>query len=151
MTSHRTEYDMTQQTQTQTAAHTDSRTSVDASASRRARTIGGWTVRIVLAVQFASAGLMKLAGTQVMVDLFADIGIGQWFRLVVGALELAGAIGLLVPRLAWLAALGLAGVMAGAVVTNVAVLGENPTLPAVLLVVAALIARARWPRCQEQP
>jgi uncharacterized membrane protein YphA (DoxX/SURF4 family) len=86
-----------------------------------------------------------------MVDLFADIGIGQWFRIVVGALELAGAIGVLVPRLAWLAALGLAGVMAGAVVTNVAVIGENPTLPAVLLVVSVLISRARWPHRQEQP
>jgi putative oxidoreductase len=148
-TSHRTENTMSQQAQAPT--HGVSHTPLDAPARRRARTIGLWVLQIVLAVQFASAGAMKLAGSQVMVDLFADIGIGQWFRLVVGALEFAGAIGLLIPRLAWLAALGLSGVMAGAVVTNVAVIGENPALPAVLLVVAALIARARRPHGEERP
>ena len=140
---------MTQQTQT--ASNTVSRPSMGSATRGRARTIVVWGLQIVLAGQFAAAGLMKLAGTQVMVDLFADIGIGQWFRIVVGALELAGAIGLLIPRLAWLAALGLAGVMTGAVVTNVAVLGVNPVLPGVLLVVAALVARARRPYRQGQP
>jgi putative oxidoreductase len=28
-----------------------------------------------------------------MVEMFATIGIGQWFRYVVGALEIAGAVG----------------------------------------------------------
>jgi putative oxidoreductase len=149
MTSHRTENVMSQQAQT--ASHSLSRASVDMQARGRVRTIALWVVQIVLAVQFAFAGGMKLAGSQVMVDLFADIGIGQWFRLVVGALEFAGAIGLLIPRLAWLAALGLAGVMAGAVVTNVAVIGENPALPAVLLVVAALVARARRRHREDRP
>jgi uncharacterized membrane protein len=46
--------------------------------------------------------------------MFATIGIGQWFRYVVGALELAGAVGVLIPRLSGLAALGLIGLMAGA-------------------------------------
>jgi hypothetical protein len=99
---------MSQQTQTQTAAHTVSRTPVGASTRGRARTIAGWALRVVLAVQFAFRRRDEARGTQEMVDLFADIGVGQWFRLVVGALELAGAIGLLIPRLAWLAALGLA-------------------------------------------
>jgi putative oxidoreductase len=151
MTSHRTENTMSQQAQTHTASYAVSHASFDAPPRRRAWTIGLWVLQIVLAVQFASGGGMKLAGTQVMVDLFADIGIGQWFRLVVGALEFAGAIGLLIPRLAWIAALGLAGVMAGAVVTNVAVIGENPALPAVLLVAAALIVRARRPHREERP
>jgi putative oxidoreductase len=41
-----------------------------------------------------------------MVEMFANIGIGQWFRYVVGALEVAGAAGVLVPRVSGLAALG---------------------------------------------
>jgi putative oxidoreductase len=144
---HRTETEnsMSTRTQSQTAFDTVSRAPADASQRGRARTIGLWVLQVVLAVEFGLAGLMKLAGTSQMVDMFDDIGVGQWFRVVVGVLEVAGAIGVLVPRLAWLAALGLAGVMAGAVVTTVFVLDANPAVPAVLLVVAALVARARRP------
>ena len=34
----------------------------------------------------------KLAGDPVMVDMFADIGAGQWLRYLVGALEVAGGL-----------------------------------------------------------
>jgi uncharacterized membrane protein YphA (DoxX/SURF4 family) len=61
-----------------------------------------------------------------MVTLFADIGAGQWLRHVVGALELAGAIGLLVPAVAGAAATGLTALMTGALLTRVAVLGGPP-------------------------
>lgn len=108
-----------------------------------------WIVQALLAAFFILASaLPKLAGSGDMVDLFNDIGIGQWFRYVVGGLELAGGIGLLIPRLAGLAGLGLTGVMVGAVVTQVAVLREPSmaVLPVVLLVVAAAVAWGRWPR-----
>lgn len=137
---------MSTQAQSQTAFDTVGRAPVDASTRGRARTIGLWVLQVVLAVEFGMAGLMKLAGTSQMVEMFDDIGVGQWFRFVVGALEVAGAVGVLIPRLAWLAALGLAGVMAGAVVTTVFVLDANPVVPAVLLVVCALFARARYLR-----
>ena len=42
-----------------------------------------------------------------MVEMFTTIGIGQWFRYVVGALEIFGAIGVLVPRTSGLAAASL--------------------------------------------
>jgi putative oxidoreductase len=99
-----------------------------------------WVVQVVLAVGFLQTGLMKLSGSPVMVDLFAEIGAGQWFRYVVGALELAGGVGLLIPRLSGLAALGLTGVMTGAVLTTVLVLGESPAVPLVYLLIAATIA-----------
>ena len=86
---------------------------------RRYLTAGLWIVQGVLAFQFAGAGVMKLMGAAEMVTLFADIGAGQGLRYVVGALEVAGAVGLLVPRLAGLAALGLVGLMLGATFTNV--------------------------------
>ena len=81
-----------------------------------------------------------------MVEMFATIGIGQWFRYVVGALEIAGAVGVLVSRLSGLAALGLLCLMAGAILTNVLVLGTSPLLPIVLMLVSALVAWGRWPR-----
>lgn len=111
-------------------------------AARRTAVIVRWAVQIVLASQFASAGIMKLAGTTQMVDLFTDIGAGQWLRYLVGACEVAGAVGLLTPRLVAVAATALAALMVGAAVTNV-VLGVSPVLPLVYLIVAAGLAWSR--------
>jgi uncharacterized membrane protein len=108
--------------------------------------VGLWVLQAVLALQFAGGGLAKLAGSPALVELFADIGAGQWLRFVVGALEVAGAVGLLVPRLSGLAALGLAALMVGATVTNLFIIGERPWLPLGLLLVAAVVAWGRRSR-----
>lgn len=105
-----------------------------------------WALQAMLALMFAMAGLAKVFGDPAMVEMFATIGIGQWFRYVVGALEIAGAVGVLVPRLSGLAALGLACLMVGATLTNVLILGASPLLPLVLLMAGVLAARGRWPR-----
>jgi len=109
----------------------------------RAGTVVLWVLQLVLAFQFVGAGLLKLIGDQAMVDLFADIGAGQWLRYAVGVLELAGAVGLLIPRLAELAAVGLAGLMIGATLTNLLVIDGSPLLPLAILVVAGVIAWVR--------
>jgi DoxX-like family len=63
-----------------------------------------WVVQFLLAALFAFAGLNKLFGLrQEMVDNFNKIGAGEGFRYFVSALELAGATGLLIPRLSGLA------------------------------------------------
>ena len=62
---------------------------------------------------------------------------------MVGVLEVAGAVGLLIPLLSSLAALRFAAVMVGAAMTNQFLLEESPWLPLALLVVAAVIAWAR--------
>ena len=103
-----------------------------------------WALEALLALTFAMAGLAKMGGDQAMVEMFATIGVGQWFRYVVGTLELAGAAGVMIPRLSGLAALGLIGLMAGATATNVLVLGASPLLPIALLVVSALVVWGRW-------
>jgi uncharacterized membrane protein YphA (DoxX/SURF4 family) len=109
----------------------------------RAVNLALWVLQALLAVQFAAGGLAKLAGAPELVELFATIGAGQWLRYVVGALEVAGAVGLLVPRLTRLAALGLATLMVGATVTNLFIIHERPWLPVGLLLVAAVIAWSR--------
>lgn len=123
----------------------------DASAVTRGRAVSVtlWVVQVLLALFFAFAGINKLGGLQQeVVDAFAQIGLGQWFRYLTGMLELAGAIGLLIPRLSGLAALGLAGVMAGAVLTHLLVLPPVALalVPALLGVVFGLIARGHWPQ-----
>ncbi|HXI31327.1 MAG TPA: DoxX family protein [Vicinamibacterales bacterium] len=96
-----------------------------------------WVLTVVAAVMFVLAGTLKLAGVEMEVQLFAAIGIGQWFRYVTGLLEIAGAIGLLVAPLAPFAALQLAAVMIGALATHLFVVGGSP-LPAIVLLGASL-------------
>jgi putative oxidoreductase len=117
-----------------------------APARRRVLSIALWALQSLLAIMFAMAGLAKVFGDPAMVEMFATIGIGQWFRYVVGALEIVGAVGVLIPQLSGLAALGLVCLMAGATLTNVLVLGTSPLLPIALLLVGALVAWGRLPR-----
>ncbi len=105
-----------------------------------------WALQALLALVFAMAGLAKLGGDPAMVEMFATIGVGQWFRYVVGALEISGVVGVLIPRISWLAALGLACLMAGATLTNLLVLDASPLLPIGLLVASAVVAWARRPQ-----
>ena len=112
----------------------------------RAMNIVLWVLQVLLALMFVMAGLSKVFGDSTMVEMFATIGIGQWFRYVVGALEIGGAIGVLISRLSGLAALGLVCLMVSATLTNVLVLGASPLLPIVLLIVSALVAWGRWTR-----
>ena len=101
------------------------------------RTFTLWALTIVSAGLFLLAGVLKWIGVDMEVQLFAAIGIGQWFRYLTGTLEIAGAIGLFVPALAPDAALLLAAVMTGAVMTHLFVIGQNP-LAAMLLLASTL-------------
>ncbi|MET8353637.1 MULTISPECIES: DoxX family protein [unclassified Micromonospora] len=94
-------------------------------------------LQIVLGFAIAGGGLLKLTGDPSMVEMFHDIGAGQWLRFVVGTLEVAGGVGLVIPRVRALAALCLLVLLLGATVTNVAVLGTNP-LSALAFAVMAL-------------
>src|SRR5829696_10090191 len=109
-----------------------------------------WVLQVLLAIMFAMAGFAKVGGDAAMVEMFATIAIGQWFRYLVGALEIAGALGVLVPRLSGLAALGLLCLMAGATLTNPLVLGASPLLTIGLLAASAVIAWGRWPQRRAQ-
>jgi uncharacterized membrane protein YphA (DoxX/SURF4 family) len=105
-----------------------------------------WALQIVLGLFFVIASAApKLFGEPSAVQIFAEIGAGDWFRYVVGCVELAGGIGLLVPRLAGAAALGLVGLMIGATFTQITVFDAPPVTitPVVLGVIAGGIAWVR--------
>jgi uncharacterized membrane protein len=57
-----------------------------------------------------------------MVQEFAQIGFGQWFRFFTGILEVAGAVGLLIPRFRLWAALPIATIVFCATAINLWVL-----------------------------
>jgi uncharacterized membrane protein YphA (DoxX/SURF4 family) len=101
-----------------------------------------WVAQIALAAMFLLAGGSKLAGAPAMVDLFAAIGLGQWFRYVTGAIELSAAVALLIPSAALFGAILLVPTMVGAVIVNL-ILGQSPAVPIVLLLVAAAVAWTR--------
>jgi uncharacterized membrane protein YphA (DoxX/SURF4 family) len=115
-------------------------------ASSKGRLISLWILSGLLALAFTAAGGGKLAGIAVMVDLFAKVGLGQWFRYFTGLLEVVGGIGLLFPRYAFYAAILLAIVMVGAVVAHVTVLGGSPAPAFMLLVLSGIIAFLRKPQ-----
>lgn len=114
-----------------------------------------WIVAAVLAVAMLGAGGMKLARTR---DQLREAGLAYVEDFspgaikTIGALEVAGAVGLVVPPLVgiaeWLAplaALGLLLTMIGAVVVHVR-RGETGQLmpPIVLGVLAAVVAWGRF-------
>jgi putative oxidoreductase len=99
---------------------------------RPARRVGAWTLQAIVAAAFLAAGSAKLAGAPFMVDLFAQIGLGQWFRVTTGVVEVVGAIALLVPGLASVAGLWLGATMVGAVAAHLFVLHTSP-VPAIVL------------------
>jgi hypothetical protein len=107
-----------------------------------------WAAQILLAAffLFVAAG-SKLAASHGAVQEFGAIGAGQWFRYLVGIVELVGAIGLLTPW-AGLAAAWLAADMAGATIVNATVLhnttyGPNVWLTAILCAMFLLLAYGR--------
>ena len=110
---------------------------------RPTRRIGAWTVQGILAAAFLAAGYAKLDGVPFMVDLFAQIGLGQWFRVVTGVVEVVGAVALLVPSLASVGALWLGATMIGAVITHLFVLHTSPVAAIVLGLLNALVVYLR--------
>ena len=129
-------------TTTTTARVTAARLAIRAARPRRLTSILLWAAQISLAALFVYFGAAKLGGG--LVQEFADIGAGQWLRYFSGTAEVAGAIGLLTPWLAGLAAAGLAAVMAGATIVNAAGPGGGLVfLTAPLCAVFVLLAYAR--------
>ncbi|WP_426119103.1 DoxX family protein [Pseudomonas sp. DSP3-2-2] len=115
-------------------------TSISPTAQSRTSKFVSWGLRILAALVFLAAGGAKLAGVPMMVEIFEHIGIGQWFRIVTGLIEIIGAIGLLVPAMAGLAGLLLAATMSAAILVHLFVIGGSPVPAIVLLLITATIA-----------
>ncbi|MDM0054544.1 DoxX family protein [Variovorax fucosicus] len=99
-----------------------------------------WGVRILLALAFGAAGVSKLAGVPQMVQVFDAIGFGQWFRYLTGAVEIAGAVLMLLPAAGFFGGLLLGAIMVCAVATHLLLIGGNPAPAVVLGALAAFVA-----------
>lgn len=108
-----------------------------------------WILQVGIAAMFVSGGSNKLAGDPAMVQAFDAIGFGQWFRYLTGGLEVAGAVLLVLPAFAGFGAALLGGVMVGAILTHLLLVGGS-ALPALLLLLALVpVAAVRRERTLE--
>ena len=89
-------------------------------------------LRLFLSIAFLGAGGAKLAGVEMMVMTFDQIGLGQGFRYLTGAIEVIGVILLWLPRRQVIGAAVLGGTMVGAVLTHWFILGPS-AVPAIVL------------------
>jgi uncharacterized membrane protein YphA (DoxX/SURF4 family) len=111
---------------------------------RRARTaLRGLQVLLALFYGIASA-LPKLIAHPSAAESFEKLGWGSAGMYTIGALELAGAVALLIPVLQSVAAMALGALMVGAFVVQIAAMGgQYAATPIILMVPLALIAWAR--------
>jgi uncharacterized membrane protein YphA (DoxX/SURF4 family) len=75
-----------------------------------------------------------------MVQVFAQIGLGQWFRFVTAGVEISGAVALLIPGLTGIAAVWLGITMFFAIFAHLFALRSNPGGAVVLFVLSASLA-----------
>jgi uncharacterized membrane protein YphA (DoxX/SURF4 family) len=111
----------------------------------KGKNISLWILQILLAAAFLAAGLLKLKGQPEMVLAFDKIGWGSWFLYVTGILEVVAAVGLLIPRLVFYAALLIAVIMTVAIIFCITALGQSPLPPALFLALSCIIAYLRKP------
>ena len=83
------------------------------------KNIGIWVLRIIVAGLFAFAGFMKLSGQPMMVEEFSVVGLGDWFRIFAGLVEIVGAAAVLYPVTTAWGALLLLCVDVGAFIAQV--------------------------------
>ena len=89
-------------------------------------------IKILVSVAFLGAGLSKLAGVEMMVNTYKEIGFGQWFRYLTGVIEVGSVILLWLGSKQVFGAVLLVCTMLGAVLTHYFILGPS-AVPAIVL------------------
>jgi uncharacterized membrane protein YphA (DoxX/SURF4 family) len=103
-----------------------------------------WVLRVLMAALFLLAAFAKLTSMQMEVDAFAMLPVGQWFRYLVGLLELVGGICVLVPTISGLGAIVLLVVDVGAFFAQIMFLHQDwihPIVIGAILVVLIYLQR----------
>ena len=102
-----------------------------------------WVLQGVLALVFLYSGASKFSPRGIFwIELFARIGLGQWFRYFTGSLEVVCAVLLLIPGTSAIAAVLLGCTMAGAILAHLLILRDGyaavfPSLPLAILIAVA--------------
>jgi putative oxidoreductase len=87
------------------------------------KTIISWILRIAAAAILLQTLYFKFTGHPESVELFSKLGVEPWGRIGTGIIELITGILLLLPPTAFVGALMGGGLMGGAIVSHLTVLG----------------------------
>ena len=112
----------------------------------KGKSIASWIIQVLIAGLFLMMGSQKLMGEAEVTANFVRWGIPGFMLYVIGTLEVLGAIGLFIPRLAGLAATGLILLMVGALFTHL-IHGEYgmALMPVAVMAMLAVVAYLRNP------
>ncbi len=115
-----------------------------------------WVLRIVAAGILLQTLFFKFTGAPESVYIFSTLGAEPWGRIGSGIAELIAAVLLLVPRTAWMGAIMAMGIMAGAILSHLFVLGIEVQGDGGLLFILGIVvflasAVALWNRREEIP
>lgn len=110
----------------------------------KGKLIALWVVSGLIAAEFLFAGGFKLLKPEMTKTMFVQMGYAAWFGIFIGVCELLGAIGVLIPRVAGLAAACLSIIMIGATYTVVSHHLPGAVVPALTFVVLVFISYTRF-------
>ena len=102
-------------------------------------TVLSWLLRIAAAIILLQTLFFKFTAAPESAYIFTKVGAEPWGRIGSGVIELIAAILILTPRFTWLGSLLAMGVMAGAVLSHLTVLGIEVQGDKGLLFALALI------------
>ena len=102
--------------------------------------VTGWLLRVALAVFFFTVGARTFGALSIWVPIFVRMGVPPSFRYLAGALQVAGAIFLVIPRTFLIGAVFIGCTMIGAILSWMVVLRDpqSAIVPAILLTLLAV-------------
>ncbi len=77
-----------------------------------------WVLTTMVGLMIIVAGAGKFGADSTWISRFAGWGFAPWFVVVVGVAEVLGGVGLFIPKVSLLSAIGLVLVMLGACATH---------------------------------
>ena len=102
-------------------------------------TVLSWVLRITAAIILLQTLFFKFTAAPESVYIFTKVGAEPWGRIGSGVVELIAATLILTPRFTWLGSLLAMGVMAGAILSHLTLLGIEVQGDKGLLFALALI------------
>ncbi len=118
------------------------------SESEPSNVVGDWAIRIGVGSAYIVFGLEKFSSTpgSHWVELFGEIGAGDWFRYLTGVIEILGGLLVVIPKTAGIGLIVLALTMAGAVLIVALIMGRptDSIFPGIFLL--GLIGLFIWNR-----
>lgn len=102
-----------------------------------------WLLRLTASIILLQTLYFKFSGAEESIYIFSTLGIEPWGRIGAGITELILSILILIPKTTWIGSIGAIGVMLGAILAHLTLLGviinnDGGTLFVLAIVVLAV-------------